>query len=185
MIRHSTVAERTCLNILRRHRILAVLAAILLIPFLLPEWPVIPVEGAGPRDWNPASFWHGGWGASGVHKGIDIFAPRGRSVISAGWGMVVYQGELPLGGNVVAALGPKWRLHYYAHLDRASVGPLSLLAPGSKLGEVGNTGDAAGRPTHLHYAILSLVPRPWHIATGAQGWKRMFFVDPGKWLTGG
>jgi len=60
-----------------------------------------------------------------------------------------------------------------------------LLAPGSKLGEVGNTGDAAGRPTHLHYAILSLVPRPWHIATGAQGWKRMFFVDPGKWLTGG
>jgi murein DD-endopeptidase MepM/ murein hydrolase activator NlpD len=153
--------------------------------FLLPEPVTMPVDGAARRDWNPQSFWHGGWGVSGVHKGIDIFAPRGRAVRSASWGLVLYRGELGIGGNVVASLGPKWRIHYYAHLDRSSVAPLSLLAPGEKLGEVGNSGDAVGRPPHLHYAILSLLPRPWHLAFGWQGWKRMFFLDPGRWLVDG
>lgn len=150
--------------------------------WLVPEPVTMPVEGAGRRDWNPESFWHGGWGKSGVHKGIDIFAPRGRAVRSATWGLVLYRGELGIGGNVVAALGPRWRVHYYAHLDSSCVEAGQLLAPGVKLGEVGNTGDAAGRPSHLHYAILSLLPRPWHIAGGWQGWKRMFFLDPGRWL---
>jgi murein DD-endopeptidase MepM/ murein hydrolase activator NlpD len=156
--------------------------AMLLAGMFAPEPGVVPVEGATRRDWNPQSFWHGDWGVSGVHKGIDIFAPRGRAVRSATWGLVVYRGELGIGGNVVAALGPKWRVHYYAHLDRSCVRPLSLLAPGEKLGEVGNTGDAAGRPSHLHYAILSVVPRPWRISAQAQGWKRAFYLDPGRWL---
>lgn len=80
--------------------------------WLIPEPVTMPVAGAARRDWNPESFWHGGWGRSGVHKGIDIFAPRGRAVRSATWGLVVYRGELGIGGNVVAALGPKWRVHY-------------------------------------------------------------------------
>ena len=31
---------------------------------------------------------------------------------------------------------------------------------GQKVGEVGNTGNAIGRPTHLHYSIMSLIPYP-------------------------
>jgi peptidoglycan LD-endopeptidase LytH len=169
----------------RRRRLLFAIAGLLLLPFLIPERGVIPVEDATTKDSNPESFWHGDWGKSGVHKGIDIFAPKGRDVLPATYGVVIYQGTLGIGGNVVAALGPKWRIHYYAHLDSADVHALSLLAPGTRIGAVGNTGDAAGRPSHLHYAILSLIPRPWRFSFGEQGWKRMFFLDPGRWLSGG
>ena len=165
----------------KKRRWLLALAVLLLLPFVVPEQPRIPVEGATTRDWNPQSFWYEPWGKSGVHKGIDIFAPKGRPVLSATWGIVVFRGELGMGGKVVAVLGPKWRLHYYAHLDDSAPG-LPLVKPGSRLGSVGTSGNAAGKPPHLHYAILSLLPRPWQYSTATQGWKRMFFVDPGKLL---
>ena len=167
----------------RRRRLRRAVFALLLLlalGFLLPEHAVIPVRGAGPRDWNAQSFWYEPWGASGVHKGIDIFAPRGRDVVSTTYGFVVFRGELALGGNVVAALGPKWRLHYYAHLDTSRVGAFSLLQPGTTIGTVGDSGNAAGKPPHLHYAVLSLLPLPWRATTQTQGWKRLFFLDPGR-----
>lgn len=66
---------------------------------VLPEWPRIPVEGASARDWNPRTFWFEPWGRSGVHKGIDIFARSGTPVRSASYGLVLYRGEIALGGN--------------------------------------------------------------------------------------
>lgn len=159
---------------------LTVLAGVV-VPFLVPDRLTIPVDRATPRDWNPKSFWFSPWGRSGVHKGIDIFASRGRPVVSASYGVVVFDGQMGIGGNAVAVLGPRWRIHYYAHLDRSVVGGL-FMRPGSPIGAVGNTGNAAGKPPHLHYAILSLFPRPWSLVGGPQGWKRMFFVDPGRAL---
>ncbi|TDR40094.1 peptidase M23-like protein [Tahibacter aquaticus] len=164
----------------RWRRVLGVIAAILLAGLLLPENPQIPVQGASYGDWNPQSFWYEPWGKSGVHKGIDIFAPKGRPVLSASYGVVIYRGELGLGGKVVAVLGPKWRIHYFAHLDSYNVVPLQVLDSGSTVGSVGVSGNAAGKPPHLHYAVLSLLPRPWRFSSATQGWKRMFFVDPGS-----
>lgn len=162
----------------RLRRVAAALLTVVALGLLLPEHAVIPVHGAGPRDWNAQSFWYEPWGASGVHKGIDIFAPRGRDAVSATYGLVVFRGELARGGTVVLALGPKWRLHYYAHLDTARVGAFALLTPGSAIGTVGDSGNAAGKPPHLHYAVLSLLPLPWRATAQTQGWKRMFFLDP-------
>jgi murein DD-endopeptidase MepM/ murein hydrolase activator NlpD len=163
----------------RRVRIaLLIILAILLLPLLIPESAVLPVAGASSRDWNPQSFWYEPWGASGVHKGIDIFAPMGKSVVASVPGVVIFVGQLGSGGNVVAVLGPKWRIHYYAHLRSSEVGALSFVSRGQVLGSVGTSGNAAGKPPHLHYAVLSLLPRPWRFSKGTQGWKRMFFVDP-------
>lgn len=162
----------------RLRRWLWLLAGIAAAGLLVPERARIPVHGASATDWNPRSFWYEPWGRSGVHKGIDIFAPRGRPVVSATYGIVVFRGQLDLGGNVVAVLGPKWRLHYYAHLDRLDAAAFAPVAPGSVIGTVGDSGNAAGKPPHLHYAILSLLPLPWKATTQTQGWKRMFFVDP-------
>jgi murein DD-endopeptidase MepM/ murein hydrolase activator NlpD len=139
--------------------------------------------GATTRDWNNQSFWYSPWGKSGVHKGIDIFAPRGREVVAPVSGVVVFRGTLGLGGNVVAVLGPRWHLHYFAHLDRAIVRPFAFVSKGEGMGFVGNSGNAAGKPSHLHYAVLSLLPRPWQIVRGPQGWKRMFFMDPNTLLS--
>jgi len=103
---------------------------------LLPENAAIPVEGATRKDWNPKSFWYEPWGTSGVHKGIDVFAPQGTKVLSAVSGVVIYQGQLGIGGNVVAVLGPKWRVHYYAHLAEVTRAP-RLVGKGMTLGAVG------------------------------------------------
>jgi len=153
------------------------------VPFLVPEGASIPVRAASARDWNKDAFWYEPWGASGVHKGIDIFAPKGRPVIVPVHGIVVFKGNLRLGGNVVAVLGPKWRIHYCAHLDRSDVRALQFVSKGTLLGTVGTSGNAAGKAPHLHYAVLSLVPRPWQFSMKSQGWKQMFFVDPGKLIS--
>lgn len=160
---------------------LTALCAVLGIGFAIPEDPLVPVTGATARDWNPTSFWYEPWGASGVHKGIDVFAPQGSDVISAIPGVVIFQGHLGIGGNVVAVLGPKWRVHYYAHLANAAPSP-RFLSRGEKLGLVGTSGNAAGKPPHLHYSVVSLVPLPWRFSLAEQGWKKMFFLDPGALL---
>ncbi|MEY4562183.1 MAG: hypothetical protein RLZZ618_1460 [Pseudomonadota bacterium] len=143
----------------------------------------MPVEGASRRDWNSKSFWFEPWGVSGVHKGIDIFASRGKAVRASVPGLVVYRGELGIGGKVVAVLGPKWRLHYFAHLDGFSSDAPLLVSTGDLLGTVGTSGNAAGKPPHLHYSVVSLLPLPWRYSTASQGWLQMFFLDPGALLS--
>ena len=161
------------------------LVAVLVVGLLLPERAVIPVEGATARDWNPKSFWHEPWGVSGVHKGIDVFAPLGRKVVAATPGVVLYRGEWKQGGNVVAVLGPKWRIHYYAHLSGRGEGAGLLVSSGSSIGAVGTSGNAAGKPPHLHYSVFSLVPIPWRYSRETQGWRKMFYLDPGRLLQQG
>lgn len=80
---------------------------VFLVILFLPEFAVIPVKGAAVGDWNAKSFWFEPWGKSGVHKGIDIFGKINTPIIATTYGVVVFAGELPLGGKVVAVLGPK------------------------------------------------------------------------------
>lgn len=156
------------------------LAAVFTVPYVIPERPIVPVADASARDWHPRSFWYEPWGRSGVHKGIDIFAPHGRAVVAPTDGLVIYRGYVARGGNVVLMLGPKWRLHYFAHLASIEVTRGEFLRQATRLGSVGDTGNAAGKPPHLHYAVLSLWPRPWAYSSAPQGWKQLFFIDPGK-----
>lgn len=146
----------------------------------LPEFAQIPVHNASAKDWNAQSFWYEPWGKSGVHKGIDIFGKKGTSILSTTYGLVIFTGELPLGGKVVLALGPKWRLHYYAHLESDSVFIGKPLLVGTPIGALGDSGNAKGKPAHLHYSIVTLVPYVWRIDSTTQGWKKMFFLDPVK-----
>lgn len=164
--------------------VLSLALAVLVIPFSLPERARIPVQGASGSDWNKRSFWYEPWGSSGVHKGIDIFAPAGRPVVTPVYGAVIFRGRLGIGGNVVAVLGPKWRIHYFAHLRESNVRVLEFVARGDVVGTVGTSGNAAGKAPHLHYAILQVIPRVWKATRETQGWKRMFFVDPGEVLSG-
>ena len=152
------------------------------IGFLIPEPRLIPVEGATSRDWHAETFWYEPWGKSGVHKGIDIFASKGTNVIATTNMLVVYQGSLSRGGNVVVALGPKWRIHYFAHLDTISARAGRLAARGQVLGQVGDTGNAVGTPPHLHYSIVSLIPLPWRVDSSTQGYKKMFYLNPIEYL---
>ena len=114
-----------------------------------------------------------------MHKGIDIFAPKGRPVIATAPGIVLSAGEIRRGGTVAVVLGSKWRVHYYAHLDTLNAHTGSWLARNEQVGTVGTTGNAAGKPPHLHFTVVTLVPYPWRWTQSTQGWKKMFYLDPG------
>jgi murein DD-endopeptidase MepM/ murein hydrolase activator NlpD len=163
-----------------KKRIFIIFACILAFGLLLPARGVVPVQNATNNDWNPYSYWYYPWGKSGVHKGIDIFAKAGTPVHSSTAGIVLFKGNIKLGGNVVAVLGPKWRLYYYAHLQKTDVHFLEWVSLGDAIGRVGTTGNAAGKPAHLHFSVMTLIPNPAEITTETQGWKRMFYVNPAR-----
>jgi len=142
----------------------------------------IPVRNATTADWNHKTFWHKPWGKSGVHKGIDIFATEGTPVIAAASGLVIYAGTVSLGGNVVAVLGPQWRIHYYAHLTETGVGTGTFVQKGAPIGSVGTTGNAVGKPPHLHYSIVTLVPHIWRYSAESHGFWRMWYLNPDEEL---
>lgn len=159
-------------------KVMTFLAVALVLGLLMPEHGVIPVKNATTNDWHKESFWYSPWGKSGTHKGIDIFAKQGSSVIASTYGLVIFSGNIERGGNVIAILGPKWCIYYYAHLKEINTQSFKWAARGDVIGSVGNTGNAAGKPAHLHYSILSLIPYPWRFSTEIQGWKKMFFINP-------
>lgn len=161
-----------------KRKLLIVFTALLALGLLLPGRGAVPVENATHKDWNANSFWYSPWGKSGVHKGIDIFAPKGTRVISSSYGLVIFTGNIKLGGNVVAVLGPKWRIYYYAHLQNINAKTFDLAGKGDIIGGVGDSGNAKGKPPHLHYSVFSLLPYPWRLSSDTQGWKKMFFMNP-------
>ncbi len=170
---------------MKRTRILlAACLGVLALGYLLPERVTLPVANAKPGDWNPRTFWYEPWGASGVHKGIDVFGARGTAVLSVTDGLVVFAGTLRQGGNVLLVLGPSWRLHYFAHLESVQARPLDWVASGEVVATLGDSGNARGKPPHLHYAIVSLIPMPWRVDGATQGYKKAFYLDPDRYLRG-
>ena len=154
------------------------MTSIIAIGFLIPQNLEMPVKGASESDYHKDSFWFYPWGKSGTHKGVDVFAKTGTSVTSATTGIVLYTGKISMGGNVVLILGPKWRFHYYAHLNSTSVARYDFVSQNTLVGTVGSTGNAKGKPAHLHYSISSFFPLIWRIDFAPQGWKKIFYLNP-------
>jgi peptidoglycan LD-endopeptidase LytH len=161
-----------------KQRLLLAIIGFIIVVYLLPFHCVVPVKNAGTKDWNKDSFWYYPWGKSGVHKGIDIFAKEGTDVLAATGGIIIAAGTIEMGGNFVAVLGPKWRVTYYAHLKEIKAKPLRYVKQGEVIGTVGTTGNAAGKPPHLHFSIVSLVPQFGKMDRSTQGWKKLFYLNP-------
>ncbi len=159
-----------------------VLLLILFTGLAIPQRFSNPVKGADQNSYHHKSFWFYPWGKSGTHKGVDIFAKQGTDVNAATSGLVLFCGEISMGGKVVAILGPKWRIHYYAHLKEINASVLSWKSRNTKIGTVGTTGNAKGKPPHLHYSIVTIIPYFWRIDNSIQGWKKMFYLNPIDYL---
>jgi len=114
----------------------------------------MPVDGVSPADL--ADSWGDAREDGRHHQGIDIFAPRGTPVRSTTDGVIEYKGMRGLGGRIVDVTGPGGYRHYYAHLeDWAEQKEGDWVAAGEVIGLVGNSGNAAISPTHLHYGIYA------------------------------
>ena len=85
------------------------------------------------------------------HQGNDILSPRGTPVVANVAG-TMQQHPNGLGGLAYFLEGDDGHEYYGAHLDSFS-GAAGHVSIGTVIGYVGNTGDAAGGPTHLHFEI--------------------------------
>ncbi|MDE6792571.1 MAG: M23 family metallopeptidase [Muribaculaceae bacterium] len=162
----------------KKKRNLLIAGCIVIAGFLMLLQPFRnPVEGATSSDYHPQSFWYYPWGTSVTHKGVDIFKKRGTKVRTAyPLELVLFAGHLPgKSGNCVVTLAPGWRLHYYAHLDEVTTHPLAI---GGDIGTVGNTGNAANTPSHLHFGCATLYPRVWDIDGSPHGLRKCFYLNP-------
>ena len=119
-----------------------------------PTWLPVPVEGVAAA--RLRDTWGDARDGGRRHEGIDIFAPRHTPVRSTTAGVLEFKGMRGLGGRVVSITGPGGYRHYYAHLE--DWGPQETgdrVEAGEVIGYVGNSGNAAVSPPHLHYGIYT------------------------------
>ena len=119
-----------------------------------------PVAGARfMNDWGfPRSD-------TGFHQGNDLMAPRGTPIVASVSGTVT-QGVGSIGGRFFRLTAKDATVYYGAHMSK--FGKAGRVRAGDVIGYVGNTGDAAGGPTHLHFEI--------HLAGGAAVNPYMYLV---------
>ncbi len=84
------------------------------------------------------------------HEGNDLFATRGTPALAMVNGIAIQTVGL-IGGNQVKVVGDDGVVYYYTHLD--SFGTAGRVRAGDVIGHVGNTGNAIGGPTHIHFEM--------------------------------
>lgn len=123
-------------------------------PKLTPSRYVFPVYGQ--------SSFTNTFGApradTGWHHGEDIFSPLGAPLLAVADGTLFSVGWNDVGGYRLWLRDRQGNQFYYAHLSAFS--PLAQNGAEVKAGDVvgfmGNSGDAAGTPYHLHFEIHPL-----------------------------
>lgn len=117
-----------------------------------------------------------------MHKGIDIHADFGATVIAIAPGRVIWAEPLTSYGGLVLIDHGGHIVSYYAHLQRIDVKLGQLVKAGDHIATVGNTGNADAGSPHLHFQVY----------TNALGWadtsdkfRRVnsgIWTDPRLWL---
>src|SRR4051794_10336260 len=113
--------------------------------------PVVGIRSSSLDD-----SWHAPRdGGARVHKGIDIFAPKGTEIVAVVDGVISFIGDQKLGGHCIWLTTENGASFYYAHLDRWAAGLYEgeEVQAGDLIGYVGNTGNAKYTPSHLHFGI--------------------------------
>lgn len=85
------------------------------------------------------------------HKGVDLAAPYGEPVYSAGNGRVISAGYSPGYGRTVHIRHGGGYSTLYAHMSRPLVRKGETVRIGQRIGKVGSTGMSTGN--HLHFEL--------------------------------
>ena len=89
---------------------------------------------------------------NGWHNGVDIAAPNGTNIRSAGDGEVIWEGNNESYGNMIVVEHPDGKLSLYAHTQETNVKTGDKVKTGDSIGKVWNTGHSKGN--HLHYEVI-------------------------------
>jgi hypothetical protein len=93
-------------------------------------------------------------GGARKHEGQDIMAPRGAPIVTPTEAVVIREGYGDSSGNYVYTANPGGETFAYMHLDKPSdLDEGDELSKGDLIGYIGNTGNASGGVTHLHFEI--------------------------------
>ena len=84
------------------------------------------------------------------HEGNDLFAARGTPAVAVVGGTAVQKVGV-IGGKQVKLTGDDSVSYYYTHLDQ--FGAAGRVNAGDAIGTVGNSGNAAGSATHVHFEV--------------------------------
>ena len=116
---------------------------------------LMPVEGVTVS--QVADTWGAARSEGRTHEGTDIFAATGTPIYSATPGYVYRIGTNPYGGNVITVVGGAGVRYYYAHLSAfaETLTEGQYVTTDTVLGYVGNTGNAAATPPHLHFGVYT------------------------------
>ena len=90
-------------------------------------------------------------GSHRFHDGIDIAAPWGASVLSAGAGVVKYAAYKGGYGKTIVIDHGYGLMTYYSHNSKLLVKVGDKVERGADIAKVGNTGHSTG--SHLHYEV--------------------------------
>lgn len=130
------------------------------IPVLFIQKSTITPNFGDPRD-----------GGTRTHMGEDILAPRDSFIVSPTDAVVTRIGTQSSEGNYVNVAAPGGETFIFMHLDHfADIDEGDVLKPGDIIGYVGNTGNAAGGPTHLHFEVHDKTRKaidPYPLLTGS------------------
>lgn len=93
------------------------------------------------------------------HEGVDIMAPKGTLALACEGGQAWSNIE-PKGGKVAYLQGDSGARYFYGHLDSWTLKLISAttskplrVEAGEAIGTVGTTGNAEGRPAHIHFQM--------------------------------
>lgn len=123
---------------------------------VVPNNWVLPVAGMTASNWSRGSFGYQKPASKGGHRheGTDIYMPRGSSVVAPVGGTVIAAGHGDVAGHYVRVRGNDGVTYYFAHLDQPpNVSRGMQVGAGNHLGFVGNSGNARGTDTHLHFKM--------------------------------
>ncbi len=104
--------------------------------------PMITPNFGDPRD-----------GGDRTHEGLDIMAPEGAPIVSPTEAVVIGTGSGTGSGKYVSTANPGGERFVYMHLSEILARRGDELDVGDIIGYVGDTGNAAGGPAHLHFEI--------------------------------
>lgn len=141
---HVSVSALLSANSIKNANVIYV-GQILKIPGGSGDW-VCPVSGASfKNDWG---FPRGG--GTRYHEGNDMFAPRGTPVYATVSGTVKHRTGT-IGGKQFTLDGVDGIRYIGSHMNE--FGKSGQVNAGDVIGYVGNTGNAAGGSTHLHFGM--------------------------------
>lgn len=108
--------------------------------------------GSGSFIWPVPNYTYvSRWMSSG-HRGADICAPYGTTIIASDSGTVIAAGWHYSYGNYVEIDHGNGYKTLYAHMSAIAVTQGQAVAQGDKIGEVGSTGNSTGN--HCHFEMF-------------------------------